>query len=766
MAVRALVAALVLALAVFAAIASTAPPTPVPASAPATEFSAERAMRDISAIATRPHPTGTPAARDVRATIVRELDSLGFEVDVQDATSLTDAYARRWGMAVVAGHVRNVVALRRGTAPGPALLLMAHYDSRELAPGASDDGYGCGALLETARVLAASPPLRHDVILLFTEGEEPGLLGARAFLESPTARQVGLVLNFEARGDRGPAMMFQTSPRAEGLVDALARAVPHVAASSLSQEVYRRMPNDTDLTPFLQAGYAGMNFANVDGFERYHQPTDTAANADAATVQQLGSYAARLALALGDRDELAPPARGDAVYFDVGPLFVHYPAREGTTLAGLATGLLSIAVGVGLKRGRFRAGGALVGTGITLLAVVLAGLAAAGAWWATGHAHDGALGMQTVRDVVRKAAIAGFLALGGGVAWAILATAMRRVRPADLAMGATLVFVPAAVATAFLLPGASYLFAWPLLASGAAWCLRVAWPSLADTRGVAIAAHLVAPIAAALLVVPVAVQLGVAFGPAAAPALAVIGALAASVAVPLLDLPGAGRRWIAPASLLGGAVACVGVACALPPFDAASPRPDSLVYAVDGEHRAWWVSFDGAADDWTGRALSGAYQASLRSVFPRSSRYVWQTPAPRVALPAPRVEVVSDAREGGQRTLKLHVALPPGTEVAAFDVPPEAHVTSASVQGKPFAPVPQDGWLELAFFGPPEDGLDVTIVAAGAGSVPLTALAQTRGLPAEVAAPLGPRPPDRMPAVGSNILRASDMTLTAASFAL
>jgi hypothetical protein len=143
------------------------------------------------------------------------------------------------------------------------------------------------------------------------------------------------------------------------------------------------------------------------------------------------------------------------------------------------------------------------------------------------------------------------------------------------------------------------------------------------------------------------------------------------------------------------------------------------------------------------------------------------------------VEVLSDVREGDRRALTLHVTLPLGTEAASFEVPPEAHVVSANVQGRPFAPIAADGWLDLAFLGPPEDGLDLTLVTATSsgtgrrertenttGGVRLTALAQTRGLPADLVAPLGPRPPDRMAAVGWNPLHASDMTLAAASFDL
>jgi hypothetical protein len=105
-----------------------------------------------------------------------------------------------------------------------------------------------------------------------------------------------------------------------------------------------------------------MNFANVDGFGRYHQPTDTVANADAATVQHHGSYALALTRAFADREVLVPPATGDQVYFTAGTVFVHYAAREATTLAGLAAGLLGIVLAVGAWRRRLPVGAVLAGS--------------------------------------------------------------------------------------------------------------------------------------------------------------------------------------------------------------------------------------------------------------------------------------------------------------------------------------------------------------------------------------------------------------------
>jgi hypothetical protein len=770
--VRALLVAVALALAVVLGVAPIAPVAPAPASAPTTQFSAGRAMRKLAVIASRPHPTGTVAAAEVRDYVVNELTALGFAVEIQDATALTDVYAKRWGLAVEAAHVRNIVARWRGKEEGPALLLTAHYDSRELAPGASDDGYGTATLLETARALAASPPMRHDVLLLFTEGEEQGLLGAKAFLdENPVAGDVGLVLNFEARGDRGPVLMFQTSERAGALVDVLASVAPHVAASSMSQEVYRRMPNDTDLTLWLRAGYPAMNFANLDGFGRYHQPTDTFENADAATLQHDGSYALALARAFADQDAVAPPptaSAGDEVYFSAGTVFVHYAAREATTLAGLATGLLAIAVVVGGWRRRLPPGSVLAGAGVTLLAVGAAVVVAMVAWWAADHASGGALATQHVRDALRKTAVAALVVLGGGVAWGVYALARPRVRTDYLAVGAMLWWAVLAVATAVTLRGCSYLFVWPLMAAGVAWCTQIAIRGLDGSHPGAIAVHLVAAMTAIVLLAPVALQLGIAFGPAAAPALGGLGALAATAAVPAMKTFGSPRRWIVPTLLVGGAVAVLGVASVVPPYDASAPRPDSLLYVVDDDSDvASWVSLDDAADAWTSHALSGAQRKTTPVLLPRSKSEVLQAPAPLVPVDPTRIAVLADTRDGATRSLHLRVMLPAGTELVGLQVPPEAHVTRASVQDKPFGVVAADGWLDLAFFGPPPSGLELHLETESTAPVALHIVAQTRGLPAELVAAFGPRPPALMPAVVQhNVLWASDMTLVTTSFDL
>jgi acetylornithine deacetylase/succinyl-diaminopimelate desuccinylase-like protein len=204
---RAVIALLLIALCVVFAVRVSRPPVAVAASASGTAFSAERAMKHVLAIARRPHPIGSAEHDRVRDYLISQLSILGLDPQVQHATGVGTRYPE-------AGIVQNILARIPGSQNGGrALLLVAHYDSVEAGPGAADDGAGTAAILETIRALRGGAPFVHDVIVLFTDGEEPGLLGAAAFVrEHPWAKDAAMVLNFEARGTSGRSLMFETGP--------------------------------------------------------------------------------------------------------------------------------------------------------------------------------------------------------------------------------------------------------------------------------------------------------------------------------------------------------------------------------------------------------------------------------------------------------------------------------------------------------------------------------------------------------------------------
>ena len=199
------VAALVLALYQFTV------PAIVPAGAPATEFSAQRAREDLEVIADEPRPVGSRGHAEARRYILQVLKTSGLDPRVQTTTAIEPLPE---GGAAVAARVKKILVRLPGTSDShSAVLLSAHYDSWSGAtPGASDCGSCVVTLVETLRALEAGPPLKHDVIFLFTDAEERISLGAKGFVEDdPWADDERMIFNFEGAGSHGPVMILQTT---------------------------------------------------------------------------------------------------------------------------------------------------------------------------------------------------------------------------------------------------------------------------------------------------------------------------------------------------------------------------------------------------------------------------------------------------------------------------------------------------------------------------------------------------------------------------
>ncbi|HVE81364.1 MAG TPA: M28 family peptidase, partial [Myxococcales bacterium] len=329
------------------------PPAPLPPDADPSLFSAGRAREQLRAIAGdgRPRPAGSAAAADAREKIVQQLKALGYQPEVQDgfACSAVNTCAR----------VRNVTAVKPGAqgTDGPLVMVSAHYDSVPAGPGASDDAVSSSAILEIARALSREPPSKNAVLFLINVGEEPGLIGAEAFVaDHPLAKRVAAVVNAEARGTTGPSLMFETSDGNGPLIALYAEHVPHPETNSIYYTVYKTLPNDTDLTVYKRAGYAGVNFAFIGGEVRYHTPRDDFAHADPASLQHQGQNALAMVRALAAAD-LSALRGGDSVFFDVFTLFtVRWPERWMPALGGLALALVLAGAALVVRRGHARAG--------------------------------------------------------------------------------------------------------------------------------------------------------------------------------------------------------------------------------------------------------------------------------------------------------------------------------------------------------------------------------------------------------------------------
>jgi hypothetical protein len=421
--------------------------------APDSGFDTELALRHLTFIAKEARPVGSPHHRAVREYLVNQFQSLGCEVQVQDTKV---RHPRRLSVPV---QVMNVIALLPGTAPGSkAVMLAAHYDSTRLsaAPGAGDDGAACAALLEVARILASQRP-KNDVIFLITDAEELGLYGARGFVqEHPYRERVGVVFNFEARGTSGPSIMFETSERDAFLVDQYARVAPHPIASSLSYDVYRLMPNDTDFTIFRNAGMKGLNFAFIGDYANYHTANDNLENLDVRSMRHHGVQALALARHFGNMDlDERNLATHDSVYFNLFSLgVVRYAASWVPLIATVATLFAIVAIVILTEAGQVSVGGLLWGWMTLILSLAASG----GAGWVLLRYVDRS---QLARQP--ELSIAGFALMSIATTSLLLWIFWRRDDGLHFAAAGLVVWVVLTLLSAGYVRGGSYLFAWPTL---------------------------------------------------------------------------------------------------------------------------------------------------------------------------------------------------------------------------------------------------------------------------------------------------------------
>lgn len=482
-------------------VLADAPPAPLAAGVPAAQFSAERALKHVEAIAAAPHPVGSARHIEVENYITTTLRQIGLTPQVQKATGRD-----RW--IDMPMPLENIVADLKGSTPGKSVLLVAHYDSVSAGPGASDDGAAVATLLETAKILKSQAPFKRDIVFLFTDGEELGLMGAQAFVDqNPLAKNVGLVLNFEARGTSGPVILFETSDQNAWLIDNVGKAASHPVANSLSYEIYKRLPNDTDLTVFKRAGYPGLNFAFIEGVIHYHTATDTLQNLNRGSLQHQGDYAVELARWFGNVDQIEP-GHGNAIYFDVlGKVLVHYSSRTGTLLLIAAALLLVWVFFRGFQQRKLSAARLVVSIGIALAGIVAA-LAAVLAIQRITMAL--AMRFQHVHTSTLYSGgyyVAAAVAFGLAVASVIYVWALKRFGPVNVAAAAMLVWFGLSVWTTLWLQGMSYVWVWPLLFSALAWGFV-----LETGRQERSMLLLAGAIPAVLIVVPLAHKVFTAFG--------------------------------------------------------------------------------------------------------------------------------------------------------------------------------------------------------------------------------------------------------------
>lgn len=674
-------------------------PEPLDASAPPSQFSAARAMQYLELTSPdEPTPIGSPGSDRVATQLAEELIGLGLRVQVTE-----DVAARTFGPNTVAGRVQNIIATLPGTDPTGTVIIAAHYDSVFGGPGAADDKAAVASALETVRAVVETGPLRNHLVVLLTDGEEAGLLGATAHVDREGPR--GVVLNFEAIGNGAPSMLFETTPGNAGLLRAYTEAAPHPAGDSMLAAMYGAMDQfNTDLTVFADAGYLGLNFGLTDGTSYYHHPLDNAASLDQRGLQHHGTTMLGLTRHLGDADLTRLRQQGDAAYFTLLGRAVVLPAAATIGLAALA--LLTVVLLASARRRETTPARLVIGLLAALVPPITAAALASGMWAAMVAIRPdyGTLFMgEPFRAGPYRAALV-VMTIGLVLGWHLLVR--RRLGTVAVNLGhATLLAILGAV-LAVALPGAAHPFA--LAALGAAVGGLVA--SRLESSGAQAIARAVGALPGLLVLGVLAGHLfgltGMSLGAipvfllalAVAPVLPLVDMLLPPDRSPRVDVVGL------PLLALTLTVGLVGGGLLTDRPDEQHPATSHLMYVQDGDSAAWY-STDARPHQWTAGYTPD--QVDERPLLPYRAGVRWVGDAAHAGLPAPELAVRETRQTPDGVRVVVELRSQRDADVLVLHTIGPALEVVARANGRASRPVRPTGDLpnEIRFYDPPADGV-------------------------------------------------------------
>jgi len=617
-----------------------------------TSFATMRALTHVQNMTKAPHYTGGKGHQDTQNYIIQTLQALGLKPTLQKGYAISKTGTL--------SQPQNIIATIPGTAKGKGLLLMAHYDSHpHAAYGASDNASGVATILEGVRAyLARGHTPKNAIHILFTDGEELGLHGATLFVnEHPLAKTIGLALNFEARGSGGPSfMLVETQGGNSTLVQEFLKAkAPYPVANSLAYSVYKRMPNDTDLTVFRdQAGIDGFNFAFIDDHFDYHTASDTWERLDLNTLQHQGSYLMALLDYFSSGDLSALKSSKDVIYFDI-PVFdmMSYPFSWIYPILWAAVVLFIVIIWYGIKSDRLSWRALGIGFAPALLSLGLSGGLTFLGWNMLTYCYPHYQEILQGFPYNGHSYILAFALLSIGISFQVYARFRNPKQQLDLTVAPLFLWLLIAMATALYLPGASYFVV--LLFCG----ILSLFVGIQQQRP-----HpylLVVLVLPSLFIItpfikdfPIALGLKLLF----------LSALLTTFLF-LLALPVVGRYrrkktlgYLFMFAALGFLIhAHVHAA-----FDNDQKKPNSLLYVLEPDKKeAFWVTYDHMLDPWTRNYIRASKngETALQSTSFYSkygTGFTQTTKAPLQHIPAPRIEISKDTIIGASRQLSLCIA--------------------------------------------------------------------------------------------------------------
>jgi hypothetical protein len=712
--------------------------------APATEFSAGRAEAVLARVLGPeiPHPVSSDENANVRTRILKEFAALGVKTTTYKAFTCNAWRGFRFvPCATVVDIIGEVVP-----GEGKAIVLLAHYDSVPAGPGASDDESGAAAVLETVRALKArGGKSLHPVIAVITDGEEAGLLGAQAFLENPTLKaRVGAVVNVEARGTRGRSLLFQTSPGDSKLIDLYAQNLPFYATSSLYAEIYRMLPNDTDLTLFIKQGFTSFNFAFSENVADYHTPLDRRENLSPLTLQEQGDNMLGIASAL-EQTNYESLKGADDVYLDIfGKWLPRMPKSWALPVALLAF-VLMLAASFRARLPEARPRDWIVALLMPPALIILC--------LASGFA------VHTLAQLISGQPDPSYaypIALREGLGFAVLASALlagRMAMPQLAAYSVWLWYAFLSVLLAAFLPGISPYFLFPALFAALAALMIVIVPNA--PRGRTVWMFVPAVIAALSIMMPLVATSETLMGLKLHELFMNTAAFAAMTLIPFANVPAMQRGvWLTIfGGALGGALIATVIAGLQPAYSRTQAQRLSIRYVEDAKDKAAKWALDGDVPLPPSLRAAADFSKSPEAVLPGPFPKNYVAPAGAKQFPAPQAKIVSDALVAGAHRVTIALQGSPQTSGMLLVIPKDAELHEINIHGEHLVPPKGDsGDTVLACVSRDCATETVGLEFGSRKAVPLTLIEERYGAPPFAAKIVAARPKNAIPSQNGDIV--------------
>ena len=630
--------------------------------APLSEFSTKRALSIVKEISKKPHFVGSKNHEFIANYLQKELQDLGIETSVQEGFSMTEK-----GTLVKS---KNILAIIKGSKNTKALLLLSHYDSapHSSSKGASDDASGVATILESVRAfLHNKTSHKNDIIILFTDAEELGLNGAALFVtQHKLAKEVGLVLNFEARGSSGPSyMLMETNDGNAKMVDAFkAGNVSYPVSNSLMYSIYKMLPNDTDLTVFREQGkIQGFNFAFIDSHFNYHTSQDKYENLDPKTLAHQGSYLYPLLNYFSNTDLTDFNSTDNKIYFNVPFSFVSYPFGWLFPMLIVGFGLFLLFVFVGLGKRALRLDEIIKGFVPLLGSLVTAGLLTYVGWKLLLNFYP------QYNDILHGFTYNGhdyiyaFTSMTLAICFLFYHNDSKRNPEMSQMVAPLFVWLFINLAIAFKLQGAGFLII-PVIASS----LMLGFYVLTQKSGWVLNCLLAIPTLIILVpfiqMFPIGLGLKILFGSS------ILTILTFTLLLPIFGSFTKKRIWAIFFILV--AIGFFVKAHQASGYTNEKAKPNSLVYILDADsNKANWATYDINLDVWTktylGEKPKTATALNSKKLYSKyGSQYTFMADAPVKTITKPTIEFLRDTVKGNQHLYRIKIT--PNRSVNRYDI--------------------------------------------------------------------------------------------------